>query len=171
MEIAQIDWKKIKPKIGRWSRCETHAGQVKYELTSEKDNPFILVDFTVDFEDETVSTGWCEELNGSQYEVPLTDAEKSEALQMISDCRLITINFHIRPDKKEEAINNANVLKRDYEVNMTINDDIATVKGNHCDIAAAITDGVFDAWAVENAEVEHDKACGLPKESWGNWEY
>ncbi len=171
MEIAQIDWKRIKPKIGRWVRTEAHAGQVKYDLESDLADPFTITQFTVDFEDEKVTDGWREELGGYQEAVPLTDAERSEALQMISDCRIITINFHVKPDKKEEAVNNANVLKRDYEVKMTINDDIAAVKGNHRDIAAAITDGVFDDWAVEDAEVEHDKACGLPKESWGNWEY
>lgn len=87
MEIREIKWNKIKNKIGRWQRCETHAGQVTYELIEDADDPFVITQFVVDFEDETVSTGWREELYGHQEEVPLTAEERAEAEQMIKDMK------------------------------------------------------------------------------------
>ena len=87
MLISEIKWNLIKPVIGRWKTSEAHAGQVKYELISDADNPFVITEFTVDFEDETVSTGWREELYGHQEEVPLTSEEKAEAEQMIKDMK------------------------------------------------------------------------------------
>ena len=57
MEIGEIKWNKIKNKIGRWQRCETHAGQVTYELIEDADDPFVITQFVVDFEDGTVSEG------------------------------------------------------------------------------------------------------------------
>ena len=85
MKIGEIKWNRIKNKIGRWQRDETHAGQVTYELIEDADNPFVITHFVVDFEDETVSTGWREELYGHQEEVPLTAEERAEAEQMIKD--------------------------------------------------------------------------------------
>ena len=85
MEIRDIKWSRIKNRIGRWQRCENHAGQVTYELIEDADNPFVITQFVVDFEDETVSTGWREELYGHQEEVPLTAEERTEAEQMIKD--------------------------------------------------------------------------------------
>ncbi len=87
MNIRDIKWDLIKPVIGRWKTSEAHAGQVKYELISDADNPFVITEFTVDFEDETVSTGWREELYGYQEEVPLTPEERAEAEQMIKDMK------------------------------------------------------------------------------------
>ena len=83
MKIGEIKWNKIKNRIGRWQRCETHAGQVMYELIEDADDPLVTTQFVVDFEDETVSTGWREELYGHQEEVPLTAEERAEAEQMI----------------------------------------------------------------------------------------
>ena len=85
MEIGEIKWNLIKNKIGRWQRCETHTGQVTYELIEDADDPFVITQFVVDFEDETVSTGWREELYGHQEKVPLTAEERAEAEQMIKD--------------------------------------------------------------------------------------
>ena len=85
MEIKDIKWNRIKNKIGRWQRCETHAGQVTYELIEDADDPFVITQFVVDFEDETVSEGWREELYGNQEEVPLTAEGRSEAEQMSKD--------------------------------------------------------------------------------------
>ena len=85
MEISDIKWNRIKNRIGRWQRGETHAGQVTYELIEDADDPFVITQFVVDFEDETVSTGWSEELYGHQEEVPLTAEERVEAEQMIKD--------------------------------------------------------------------------------------
>ena len=85
MEIGEIKWNKIKNKIGRWQRGETHAWQVTYELIEDADNPFVITQFVVDFEDGTVSTGWREELYGHQEEVQLTAEERAEAEQMIED--------------------------------------------------------------------------------------
>ena len=87
MKIRDIKWSRIKNKIGRWQRYETHAGQVTYELIEDADNPFVITQFVVDFEDETVSTGWREELYGHQEEVPLTTEERAEAEQMIKDMK------------------------------------------------------------------------------------
>ena len=90
MKIGEIKWNKIKNRIGRWQRCETHAGQagqVTYELIEDADDPFVITQFVVDFEDETVSTGWREELYGNQEEVPLTTEERAEAEQMIKDMK------------------------------------------------------------------------------------
>lgn len=87
MEISQINWKKIKPVIGRWQRSEAHAGQVKYELIADADNPFVITNFTVDFEDEIVSDGWRENLYGPGEAVPLTAEELAEAEQMIKDMK------------------------------------------------------------------------------------
>ena len=87
MEIREIKWDQIKDKIGRWQRSEVHAGQVKYELMADADNPFIITEFTVDFEDETVSDGYREEFYGHQEEVPLTPEERAEAEQMIKDMK------------------------------------------------------------------------------------
>lgn len=87
MLISEIKWNLIKPVIGRWQRSEAHAGQVKYELIADTDDPFVITEFTVDFEDETVSTGWREELYGHQEEVPLTPEERAEAEQMIADMK------------------------------------------------------------------------------------
>ena len=87
MEIKEIKWEKVKPVIGRWQRGEMHAGQVNYELITDIDNPFVITQFTVDFEDETVSEGWREELYGHQEEVPLTSEERAEAEQMIKDMK------------------------------------------------------------------------------------
>lgn len=87
MNIREIKWNLIKPVIGRWKTSEAHAGQVKYELISDADNPFVITEFTVDFEDEIVSTGWREELSGYQEEVPLTTEERAEAEQMIKDMK------------------------------------------------------------------------------------
>ena len=87
MEIRDIKWNRIKNRIGRWQRCEAHAGQVTYELIEDADNPFVITQFVVDFEGETVSTGWREELYGHQEEVPLTTEERAEAEQMIKDMK------------------------------------------------------------------------------------
>ena len=87
MKIGEIKWNKIKNRIGRWQRCETHAGQVTYELIEDADNPFVITQFVVDFEDETVSIGWREELYGNQEEVTLTAEERAEAEQMIEDMK------------------------------------------------------------------------------------
>lgn len=87
MEIKEIKWDQIKDRIGRWVRTEAHASQVKYELISDADDPFVITQFTVDFEDETVSTGWREELSGHQEEVLLTPEERAEAEQMIKDVK------------------------------------------------------------------------------------
>ena len=87
MKIGEIKWDRIKNKIGRWQRCETNAGRVTYELIEDADNPFVITQFVVDFEDETVSTGWREELYGNQEEVPLTAEERAEAEQMIKDMK------------------------------------------------------------------------------------
>ena len=87
MEIREIKWNRIKNRIGRWQRCETNAGQVTYELIEDADDPFVITQFVVDFEDETVSTGWREELYGHQEEVPLTAEERAEAEQMIKDMK------------------------------------------------------------------------------------
>lgn len=87
MEIREIKWNQIKNRIGRWVRTETHAGQVTYDLESSLDDPFTIIQFTVDFENETVSTGWCEELFGHQGEFPLTPEEIVEAEQMITDMK------------------------------------------------------------------------------------
>jgi len=87
MNIRDIKWDQIKDRIGRWVRTEAHAGQVKYDLESDLSDPFTITQFTVDFEDETVSTGWREELSGYQEEVPLTLAERDEAEQMIKDMK------------------------------------------------------------------------------------
>ena len=81
MEIGDIKWSRIKNKIGRWQRGETHAGQVTYELIEDADDPFVITQFVVDFEDGTVSTGWREELYGSQEEVPLTAEERASHRQ------------------------------------------------------------------------------------------
>lgn len=169
MEIKQIDWKKIKPRIGRWVRTEAHAGQVKYDLESDLSDPYTITQFTVDFEDETVSTGWREELGGYQEEVPLTPEENAEARQMISDCRLIDLVFHVT--SKEDAKRSIEPLKSTYNVDMKLEGDIAYIHGNHMDIAYAISDGLIRPWSVEDPEVEHDKACGLPESVWGNWDY
>ena len=50
MEIRDIKWSRIKNKIGRWQRCETHAGQVTYELIEDADNKcgFIIFDINID---------------------------------------------------------------------------------------------------------------------------
>lgn len=85
MKIGEIKWNRIKNKIGRWQRGETHAGQVTYDLIEDADNPFVITQFVVDFEDGTVSTGWREELYGHQEEVLLTAEERAEAEQMIKD--------------------------------------------------------------------------------------
>lgn len=87
MLISEIKWDQIKSRIGRWVRGETHAGQVKYDLESDLDDPFVITQFTIDFEDETVSTGWREELFGHQEEVPLTPEERVEAEQIIKDMK------------------------------------------------------------------------------------
>ena len=87
MKIGEIKWDRIKNRIGRWQRCETHASQVTYELIEDADNPFVITQFVADFEDETVSTGWREELYGHQEEVPLTTEERAEAEQMIKDMK------------------------------------------------------------------------------------
>ena len=89
MEIKDIKWNLTKPVIGRWKTSEAHAGQVKYELISDADDPFVITQFTVDFEDETVSTGWREDLYGAQEEVPLTPEERAEAEQMIQDMKVV----------------------------------------------------------------------------------
>jgi len=88
MNIRDIKWDLIKPTIGRWKISEAHAGQVKYELISDTDNPFVITEFTVDFEGETVSTGWREGLSGAPEEVPLTSEERAEADQMIKDMKV-----------------------------------------------------------------------------------
>ena len=85
MEIGEIKWSRIKDRIGRWQRGEAHAGQVTYDLIEDADNPFVITQFVVDFEDGTVSTGWREELYGHQEEVQLTAEERAEAEQMIKD--------------------------------------------------------------------------------------
>ena len=85
MEIGEIQWSRIKDRIGRWQRGEAHAGQVTYDLIEDADNQFVITQFVVDFEDGTVSTGWREELYGHQEEVPLTAEERAEAEQMIKD--------------------------------------------------------------------------------------
>ena len=87
MEIREIKWNQIKGRIGRWVRTEAHAGQVNYDLESDLADSFTITQFTVDFEDETVSTGWREELSGHQEEVPLTPEERAEAEQMIKDMK------------------------------------------------------------------------------------
>ena len=78
MEIRDIKWNQIKGRIGRWVRGEAHAGQVKYNLESDLNNPFVITQFTVDFENETVSSGWREDLYFGQEEVLLTDEERAE---------------------------------------------------------------------------------------------
>lgn len=88
MDIKDIKWGLIKPIIGRWKTSEAHSGQVKYELISDADDPFVITEFTVDFEGETVSTGWRERLGEAPDEVPLTPEERAEAEQMIKDMRL-----------------------------------------------------------------------------------
>ena len=87
MEIKEIKWDQIKDRIGRWVKTEAHAGQVKYDLESDLADPYTITQFTVDFEDETVSTGWREELSGYQEEVPLTPEERAEAEQMVKDMK------------------------------------------------------------------------------------
>ena len=87
MDIRDIKWDQIKSRIGRWVMSEAHAGQVKYALEADLDDPYTITEFTVDFEDETVSTGWREELFGHQEEVPLTPEERAEAEQMIQDMK------------------------------------------------------------------------------------
>ena len=87
MEIKDIKWDQIKDRIGRWVRMGAHAGQVNYELESELADPFTITQFTIDFEDETVSTGWRLDVGGYQEEVPLTQEERAEAEQMIKDMR------------------------------------------------------------------------------------
>ena len=88
MRLNQINWKNIKHTIGRWTAAEAHAGQVYYEITSEEEHSYYATtQFVVDFEDETVSEGWCEWLDGEQYEVPLTPEERAEAEQMIRDVK------------------------------------------------------------------------------------
>ena len=57
MEIGEIKWDRIKNRIGRWQRYETHAGQVTYELIEDVDDSFVTTQFVVDFEDDTVSIG------------------------------------------------------------------------------------------------------------------
>ena len=49
MEIRDIKWSRIKNKIGRWQRGETHAGQVTYDLIEDADNPFVITQFVVYF--------------------------------------------------------------------------------------------------------------------------
>ena len=87
MEIRDIKWNQIKGRIGRWVRGEAHAGQVKYNLEPDLNNPFVITQFTVDFENETVSSGWREDLYFGQEEVLLTDEERAEAEQMIADMK------------------------------------------------------------------------------------
>lgn len=87
MDLREINWKLIKPVIGRWTAGEAHAGQLKYELTSERNNPFVITEFTVDFEKETVSEGFKEELSGHTEDIPLTPEERAEAEQMIKDMK------------------------------------------------------------------------------------
>lgn len=89
MEIKEIKWDQIKNRIGRWQRSETHAGQVTYELTADADDPFVITWFTVDFEDETVSDGYREELYsyGRGELITLTPEERAEAEQMIKDMK------------------------------------------------------------------------------------
>ena len=87
MEIKEIKWDQIKDRIGRWIRAESHAGQVRYSLESDLFDPFTVTQFTVDFEAETVSNGWREELSGYQEEIPLTPEEKAEAEQMIKNMK------------------------------------------------------------------------------------
>lgn len=87
MNSRDIKWDLIRPVIGRWKTSEAHACQIKYELISEADNPFVFTEFVVDFGNETVSTGWREELSGHPVEVPLTQEERAEAEQMIKDMK------------------------------------------------------------------------------------
>lgn len=87
MDIRDIRWDLIKDKIGRWTVSEIHAGQVRYGLTSERNNPFVIAEFTVDFEDEMVSEGFKEELTGYTEDIPLTPEERAEAEQMIKDMK------------------------------------------------------------------------------------
>ena len=87
MEIKEIKWDQIKDRIGRWVRTEAHAGQVKYDLESDLADPYTITQFTVDFEDETVSDGYREELYGHGEVVPLTAEERAEAEQMIKDLK------------------------------------------------------------------------------------
>ena len=87
MDIREINFKLVKDRIGRWVYAEAHAGQVNYDLESDLADPFTITQFTIDFEDETVSTGWREELSGHQEEVPLTPEERAEAEQMIKDMK------------------------------------------------------------------------------------
>ena len=56
-------------------------------MIEDADDPFVITQFVVDFEDETVSEGWREELYGNQEEVPLTAEEIAEAEQMIKDMK------------------------------------------------------------------------------------
>ena len=87
MDVKDIKWGLIKPVIGRWKTSEAHAGQIKYELISDAGSPFAITEFTVDFENETVSTGWREEPFMAPEEVPLTPEERAEAEQMIKDMK------------------------------------------------------------------------------------
>lgn len=88
MEIKDIKWNLIKSVIGRWQRSVSHAGQVKYELISDADNPFVITEFTVDFENETVSDGYREKLfDHSEVIISLTAKERAEAEQMIKDMK------------------------------------------------------------------------------------
>lgn len=170
MEINQIDWGKLKERIGRWVISEGHAGQVKYCLESDFDNPFVITEFTVNFENETVSTGWRGEFSGYQEEVPLTPEERAEAEKMIFDCRLIDLTFNIRPDSDVDC--EIKPLKDIYDVDLKRDKhlNVAYVHGNHNNIASAICDGYICSWALEDPEVEHDKACGLSLELCGNWD-
>ena len=87
MEIREIKWDQIKDRIGRWVRMGAHAGQVNYELESELADPFTITQFTIDFEDETVSIGLRLDVSGYQEEIPLTPEERAEAEQMIKDMK------------------------------------------------------------------------------------
>ncbi len=95
MKIRDINWCQIKNRIGRWQKSEVHAGQVKYELIADVDNPFVITEFTVDFEDETVSDGWRDSLYGSGEVVSLTPEERAEAEQMIKDCKLSAEEYKV----------------------------------------------------------------------------
>lgn len=87
MLISEIKWDLVKPVIGRWQAGEVHAGQVTYKLIADADNPFVITEFTVDFEDETVSDGYREDLYGPGEVVPLTAEERAEAERMIQDMK------------------------------------------------------------------------------------
>lgn len=172
MEIKQIDWSRIKPRIGRWVRTEAHAGQVKYDLESDLSDPFTITQFTVDFEDETVSTGWREELSGHQEEIPLTPEENHEARQMISDCRIITVSFTIRPGYEDLAKRQADYMLGGYDlIKVTMQGNTITFEGNHLNLSAAVADGHISEWANEDPEVEIDIACDIDRTNAGNWEY